>query len=1100
MLKTGLRRIALSVGGLALCALVLAAVAAMRLAQGPVSLPGLAPLVERALSDSHPAINAAIGDVILRWDGWEGGIDLRLADVRLRTAAGVTIASVPELGFTISSESVRQRRPLIEGIEVFRPDLRLVRHADGRFDVAVSDAAAPQQQAVSLTLADIAQPPDPATPASYLRTISITDARITIIGETGNPSAQLRLPSGTFERIGTELSLRAVLLVGSGRKPARFEVAGRYRRLDDVLDLDVRFQDLNPALLAGDLGPLPELAAIEMPFAGEGAALLDGSGAWRSVRLDTTGGAGRVVVSPELAAGLGRPALAQALAVRHARLRLGLERNDWTLAIEDFEIDFAPETTLLLSAPIDHRFPLAGIKARARAGADRIEIEAVSADLGGPKLTASGSVSGLAARPALALRAAVEGLKVDDLRRYWPPALAPGGYDWTVNHLADGTVGRAEITIAAAGDGGSFAIEKLEGTIVADGVTVDYLAPLPAVRNTAATARFDLSQFRIEVARGSALGLNLTGGTIVIRDFDKPVESIDLDLAIAGPVADALEIIGRKPLEYTKALGIDAAKAKGRAETSLKLAFPLLRELPWGKVKVDVRSRLKDVAIDGLIAGHSVTAGDLDLHVDKDGLDLAGTLAVAGIPGRALVAMNFAEKAPFRSRVEFTADRFATERLLRLMPDQPLVREAVLGGELGGRLRLLVARDGSQEIDVRIDATQAETALPPLGWHKKRGARATFDIDAIVKDQRLVRIARLAGAADDLDVRGSAQFAGDGSLHRLDAARVAHRRTDLAATVQRRGDGDLDITVSGPALDLEPLLATLRTQAAGTAAGAGGGLRVAVDLSELWFAAGQKFDRVAGKARRDARGWQQVALTAQVPAGGRISAALNPLAPAGRHLNVEAQDAGRALATLGLYSDMRGGRLELDASFDDSQPQSPLSGRLKIKDFKVVNAPLLARLLNVLALTGVVDALRGDGISFSTLEAPFVSTPGRIMLHDAKTHGAALGLTASGTVETAAEVMDIQGTIVPFYVINSALGRIPLLGGLFTGGEAGGGLFAATYAMKGALAEPEISVNPLSILGPGVLRHLFAIFDPLWSGDVSKGWPSPPADTERAAP
>ena len=56
------------------------------------------------------------------------------------------------------------------------------------------------------------------------------------------------------------------------------------------------------------------------------------------------------------------------------------------------------------------------------------------------------------------------------------------------------------------------------------------------------------------------------------------------------------------------------------------------------------------------------------------------------------------------------------------------------------------------------------------------------------------------------------------------------------------------------------------------------------------------------------------------------------------------------------------------------------------------------------------------------------------------------------------------------------LGRIPVLGNILTGGEKGGGVFAATYTMTGPMEEPVILVNPLSALTPGFLRNLFGIF------------------------
>ena len=60
---------------------------------------------------------------------------------------------------------------------------------------------------------------------------------------------------------------------------------------------------------------------------------------------------------------------------------------------------------------------------------------------------------------------------------------------------------------------------------------------------------------------------------------------------------------------------------------------------------------------------------------------------------------------------------------------------------------------------------------------------------------------------------------------------------------------------------------------------------------------------------------------------------------------------------------------------------------------------------------------------------------------------------------------------MPAYTINSLLGKIPVVGTLFSG-EKGGGIFAVSYKVSGPIEKPVMSVNPLSALAPGFLRNL----------------------------
>ena len=73
------------------------------------------------------------------------------------------------------------------------------------------------------------------------------------------------------------------------------------------------------------------------------------------------------------------------------------------------------------------------------------------------------------------------------------------------------------------------------------------------------------------------------------------------------------------------------------------------------------------------------------------------------------------------------------------------------------------------------------------------------------------------------------------------------------------------------------------------------------------------------------------------------------------------------------------------------------------------------------------------------------------------------------------DTMDIKGTLVPAYTINSILGQIPLIGRLLVGKE-NGGLFALTFGMQGKVESPSISINPLLSLSPGFIREFFSVF------------------------
>ena len=67
--------------------------------------------------------------------------------------------------------------------------------------------------------------------------------------------------------------------------------------------------------------------------------------------------------------------------------------------------------------------------------------------------------------------------------------------------------------------------------------------------------------------------------------------------------------------------------------------------------------------------------------------------------------------------------------------------------------------------------------------------------------------------------------------------------------------------------------------------------------------------------------------------------------------------------------------------------------------------------------------------------------------------------------------MNLNGTVVPAYTLNTILSRIPIIGTILMGGK-GEGLIALNYRIEGTRADPNVTFNPASALTPGILRKL----------------------------
>ena len=139
--------------------------------------------------------------------------------------------------------------------------------------------------------------------------------------------------------------------------------------------------------------------------------------------------------------------------------------------------------------------------------------------------------------------------------------------------------------------------------------------------------------------------------------------------------------------------------------------------------------------------------------------------------------------------------------------------------------------------------------------------------------------------------------------------------------------------------------------------------------------------------------------------------------------------------------------------------------------FTLKRVPWAARLLRDVTVYGLLDRAPTPSLSVTRLDAPVRLDGDVLRLTDARVWQPALGLTASGTIGLASGRLDLTGTVVPAYAVNTLPGRIPVIGKLLSP-EKGGGLFAATWSVRGPADKPSVAVNPLAALVPGVLRKL----------------------------
>lgn len=1026
-------------GVFAALAFVYAAVV-LRLASGPLPLDPVAPYLAAALSNPQSGVRVGIDHALVTL-GNGARLEVIARGVQVSAGQGGNEIALPELAIDLSLRAALRGVIAPSRIVLERPVLRLARDRDGSFHLGFDGAGAAASEAtVRQVLSDLSGPIDARSPIAALAELAIRRAGVVVDDQALGVTWRARDADLVLHRDAQ--GLRGSISVAVADTRIEGEVG--YVRAEDRLEARLAIGDLQPASWAAAAPALAPLALLDLPVSGTVRATLDPS------RLAI------LAASCDLRLGAGT--------LRQPYLPGG--------AVAITEGHFA--------ATYD---PSGG----------KVVIERAALRLDGPSLNASGTVEGvggglLAGAWPRALEAAldldVRDVTVASLPLLWPERLASNARRWVLAHVHDGFADRAGIRLGLHVDldaPEALEVSALSGTFEYRAVSVDYLDAMPPAREIAGTAAFDRESMTFAATGAVILGLRAGDAKITLGKLDTADPQIAVALALNGPLRDAIAILDAEPLRATRALGFESAGIDGTFDARVAFAFPLVDQLQLRQVSFSADGTLAGVALPHAAFGRDLSDGAFRLRLDRQLLQLDGTASIADVPVQLGLRRSIAANAPetMRATVRARLDDRARRTFGLNFPD-------IVTGAVGIDLAYTAAPEGRAEAQVALDLGDSTLEIAPLGWRKPAGTPASARFGLGLAGERITAIRDASISGGGLEAQLAATFEPDGArLTRIELAHLAVGATDASGTAVRGEDGGWRVTVSGRSFDATALRHDYARFMSGREHAAP--FELDAKLERLVLGPGRAASEVRAQLIGDGVHWQTVSADATL-AGG-VPARLRFGTVAGlQRFDLQTDDFGGLLRLLDLSDNVKGGRIQLAGTAIDDGARRRLKLAAEGADYRVVNAPLLARLLALASFSGINALLVGEGIPFSRLEANLVAGEDRIVFDDLRAYGGAIGISASGSIDRVAETLDLSGTLVPAYTLNTVLGNIPVIGNLLMGGE-GEGIFGANFRIAGPLAEPKISVNPLSALAPGILRKLF-LFAP---GNPAAEAATPPA-------
>lgn len=675
--------------------------------------------------------------------------------------------------------------------------------------------------------------------------------------------------------------------------------------------------------------------------------------------------------------------------------------------------------------------------------------------------------------PAAYLAINVAGLPVPQAKQLWPAFAAPSARNWVLAKLFGGNVtdGFLELKVRPGRlSEGKLTADEISGHFGVAGARFDIAGDLPPVRDAAGTIDFSGDDVKIKLDAGrvylpSGKTVDGKGGTFDILDAARLPVTGRLDIAVSGKADAIAELASYKPINALEKLPVTPESLSGAATGRVTADIPLSKTADGYSSIYNVSLDFTDLAIAAAFDGQKISGASGTIGITPERATIKAKAKLNGIPAEIGLVEPLKPNGGERS-----------QKIVLLVDEKTQKTLAPgLSSIVEGSFSVELAKTGTGRRTAKADLAKARINLPWVGWSKGAGVAATaeFAFETLKDGSARVSDFRLAGKsfaiAGDMVLRGDALVSGSFDKVRLNAG------DDAAVSVKRNGKG-YDVRLTGKSIDGRALIKDVLSDPVG--AGETIGATPVSLTAEIASATGFSDEKLKDLTIVYSGTGKMVAnldIKAKTTGGGAVSIT-NKTKGENRAVRMESSDAGALLRFLDIYDKMRGGSISVALS---GGLTGALTGDIDARNFDVINEPRLQSLVSTRpddadkslseALDKKIDATR---VRFESGTARITKGRGLLTIDKGILRGPLLGFSFQGTFYDPKENMAMTGTMMPAYGLNRIFGELPVIGLILGNGE-DKGLIGITFRLAGKAKDPVLTVNPISLIAPGIFRSIF---------------------------
>ena len=1061
--------------------------------------------LNRSLADGLPGSALSLGGIELTvGEDWVPHIVLD--DLRLLQAGGQTLLALPETFLNLDPSGLPQGQLRAKSLRIVGAHIDLRRDGQGNLLMALGSGEGPQIDNLATAFASLDRAF--ALPAlAHLTQVQIEGLSLTLTDQRTGRIWQVGDGRVTLDNREAEIAAQMSLsLVAGGTATTRALLTAVAAKGAGSARVSVQVENVAAKDLAAQTPVLGWLGVLDAPISGRLAATLDRQGVSAvEGRLDI--GAGALQPAPN----------ATPIAFDRASLGLGYDPSAGRIVLSDLSVqsrtlrvatkgqvylvdaagqkitgalsgripaaflgqiqisDLSVDPAGLFAAPV--AFHQGAVDVRLKLDPFTLDIGQLSLSEGGEHLGLSGQISADPAGWRVALDLTLNQISRDRLLALWPLRLVTGTRNWVESNIRNADLSglRASVRLAPGAE------TKTELSYGFSQAELRIMPKMPPVTGADGYATIQGKTYTLVMSKGSVTPpeggvLDVAGTVFAVPDITLKPAVANIDLHMAGALTAVLSLMDQPPFNYLQKAGQPVDLGQGQASLSAQVSFPMKgRVMPWD-VSFEIAAKVTDFASDVLIKGHHLTSPLLTVVATPNGLTISGKGLIGQVPFDGRFVQDLPDNGP-NPQEQALQDGLTEGIYIAVAPrpvppaqvtgqvtlSQAAVAEFALGlpermisGAAQADVTLDLPKGAAPLLALRSDLAGMTLALPDLRWVKPSNESGRLEADIRLGAAPEVTRLNISGAG--LNAKGKVLLHADGKLNvaRFDAVTLAPW-LEGSFEITAQGDGQpVALAMTAGTIDLQNFPQT-SASVPDVTTNAGNPIQISAQSVKLADSL-----RITGF---------EGSFSTQGGFNGAFSGALNDAAPItgiavpsrnGTAVRIKSDDAGLAMKAAGVFSAAQGGSLSM--TLIPRAEAGTYEGSAAIKDIRVNNGSVMVDLLSAISVVGLLDQLRGAGIVFDTTYSQFVITPKTIEVQRGSAIGTSMGVSFEGLYHSDTDRLDMRGVVSPIYVLNG-------LGSILT--KRGEGLFGFAYTLQGPAKTAEVSVNPLSILTPGMVRDLF---------------------------